>query len=57
MTTQQEEQILRKIKIDYEYQNTEDIHEQDNIPNPFEDLTMEELLYLRQHKQLLLKNN
>lgn len=32
-----------------------DAHEQDNIPNPFEDLTLEELYFLREHRNLLEK--
>lgn len=30
-----------------------DVHEQDNIPNPFAVLTMEELLFMREHNYLL----
>ncbi len=33
----------------------DDVHEQDNIPNPFVNLTLEELYFLREHKNLLDK--
>lgn len=58
MTLIEEQIILAKIKPN-ESKNKklsiEDVHEQDNLPNPFEDLTLEELYYLREHMYLLEK--
>lgn len=39
-----------------EAENPEDIHEKDNIPNPFDKLTMEELLFIRANRELLIKS-
>ena len=50
--------ILSKIKPhdpNNKKVSIEDVHEQDNIPNPFQDLTLEELYFLREHKHLLEK--
>lgn len=32
-----------------------EVHEQDDVPNPFEDLTLEELHFLSEHRHLLEK--
>lgn len=57
-----EETMLKKIeeKLGFSIKEYNDrhrvkkeAHEQDNIPNLFEKLTMEELLFLREHKYFL----
>lgn len=32
---------------------TEEAHERDNLPNPFDNLSIEELLYIREHHYFL----
>ena len=49
-------QIMNKLGFDIDEYNSDDIkeaYEKDNIPNPFEELTLEELLYLRENDYLL----
>lgn len=48
-------QITDKLGFDpreYNDADSPDTHEQDNIPNPFDKLSLEELLFLREHKDL-----
>ena len=49
-------QIMNKLGFDIDEYNSDDIkeaYEKDNIPNPFDKLTLEELLYLRENDYLL----
>lgn len=46
------QQIRNKLGFDmasYNTINEEDAHERDDIPNPFDKLSLEELLYLREN--------
>lgn len=46
------QQIRNKLGFDiasYNTVNAEDAHERDDIPNPFDKLSLEELLYLREN--------
>ena len=47
-----EKQIIEKLN---RFNNNNIDHEKDDIPNNFDDFSMEELLYLREHKELLNK--
>ena len=52
-------QITNKLGFDIQSYNNEDnlddAHERDNIPNPFDKLSLEELLFLRDNNYLLSK--
>lgn len=47
-----EKQIIEKLS---RFNNNNIGHEKDDIPNNFDDFSIEELLYLREHKELLDK--
>lgn len=52
------QEITTKLGFDIRQYNslaleTEDAFERDNIPNPFDKLSLEELLFLRENKYLL----
>lgn len=51
------QQIQNKLDFnlkDYNKNDSKSIaHEQDNIPNPFDKLSLEELLYIRKHHYFL----
>lgn len=52
------QQIINKLGFDikeYNFNNSEEAHERDNIPNPFDKLSLEELLFLREHNYFLTK--
>lgn len=49
----EERRILEKIKQGVTEVSITNVHEQDNLPNPFSELSLEELLYLREHRELL----
>ena len=53
------QQITNKLGFDIQSYNNEDnlddAHERDNIPNPFDKLSLEELLFLRDNNYLLSK--
>ncbi len=52
------QQIINKLGFDikeYNSNNSEEAHEKDNIPNPFDKLSIEELLFLREHNYFLTK--
>jgi len=53
------QQIANKLGFDIQSYNNEDnlddAHERDNIPNPFDKLSLEELLFLRDNNYLLSK--
>lgn len=52
------QQIKNKLGFDiqeYNKDNSTDAHERDDLPNPFDKLTLEELLFLRNNKHLLSK--
>ena len=53
-------QINYKLGFDvssYNKLTSSDAHEQDNLPNPFDKLSLDELLYLREHGYLLSAND
>lgn len=50
------QQITNKLGFDIQKYNNNDLsdaHERDNIPNPFDKLSLEELLFLRKNNYLL----
>lgn len=50
------QQIISKLGFDIKEYNSdtfEEAHERDNIPNPFDKLSLEELLFLRENNYLL----
>ena len=56
------QQITNKLGFDirdyndmHKPTNYEDVHERDNIPNPFDKLSLEELLFIRENRHLLIK--
>lgn len=52
------QQINNKLGFDirdYNSLDTGDAHERDDIPNPFDKLSLEELLFIRENKYLLSK--
>lgn len=52
------QQIMNKLGFDIRDYNTDDYgeaHEQDNIPNPFDKLSLEELLFLRENNYFMSK--
>ena len=54
--TKKEQEIIDKVKPGYIYSREmtpNPPHECDWIPNPFDALTMDELIYLREHEYLL----
>lgn len=56
MLTTMEQEIINKVKTEiakHKHLESDPPHEQDNIPNPFAVLTLEESLYLREHRYLL----
>ena len=57
--TQKEQEIISKIHYSDEWNitSTEQVHERDDLSNPFDALSMDELLYLREHKELLEEIN
>lgn len=51
-------QIQEKLGFsvqDYEKLSPDEVHERDNIPNPFDRLSLEELLFLRENNYFLPK--
>lgn len=51
-------QIMNKLGFDFKEYNSDDFgeaHEKDNIPNPFDKLSLEELLFLRENHYFLSK--
>lgn len=52
MIIPKDQDILNKINIST-LKDNEIIHEKDNIPSAFENLTLDELLYLREKQNLL----
>lgn len=56
MLTTKEQEIINKVKaekIKYKHLESNPPHEQDNIPNPFDVLTREELRHLQKNPHLL----
>lgn len=56
MLTATEQEIVNKVVTEhkkYKHLIADPPHEQDNIPNSFDVLTLEETLYLREHPELL----
>ena len=51
MMTPNVQEILNKIN--YDYYEDEEPYECDNKPNPFEKLTLDELLYIKNHQELM----
>ena len=52
------QQIMNKLGFNLEEYNSDDIkeaHEKDNVPNPFDKLSLEELLFMRENNYLLKK--
>jgi hypothetical protein len=52
------QQITDKLGFDVREYNSDDsdeVHERDNIPNPFDKLSLEELLFLRENNYFLTK--
>lgn len=53
------QQINNKLGFDLQTYGLDDkskeAHEQDNIPNPFDKLSLEELLFIRKHRYLVKK--
>ena len=52
------QQIMDKLGFDIREYNSNDFgeaHERDDIPNPFDKLSFEELLFLREHNYFLAK--
>ena len=50
------QQIMNKLGFDireYNSNNFKEAHERDDIPNPFEKLSLEELLFLRENNYFL----
>ena len=50
------QQITNKLGFDirsYNLLDENEAHERDNIPNPFDKLSLEELLFLREHNYFL----
>lgn len=48
--------ITEKLGFDVKEYNADDmteVHEQDNVPNPFEKLSLEELIFFREHNYFL----
>ena len=51
-------QIMNKLGFDiqkYNSTNSGEAHEKDNLPNPFDKLSLEELLFLRENNYFLQK--
>ena len=49
-----QEMEAKKAKLaERELINMDEVHEQDNIPSPFQDFSLEELYFLREHMDLL----
>lgn len=56
MLTEKEKDIINRVvaeKAKYIHLESDPPHEQDNIPNPFDVLTSEELDYVRENPHLL----
>lgn len=56
MLTEKEQEIINKVKAEkakYEGMEANPPYEQDNIPNPFDILTREELRHLQENHHLL----
>ena len=56
MLTTKEQEIINKVKAEkakYKHLESNPPHEQDNIPNPFDVLTREELRHLQENPHLL----
>ena len=52
------QQIINKLGFDireYNSNSFEEAHERDDIPNPFDKLSLEELLFLRENNYFLSK--
>ena len=52
------QQIMNKLGFNIEEYNSDDLddaHERDDLPNPFDKLSLEELLFLRQNNYFLSK--
>ena len=52
------QQIMNKLGFDIREYNSKDVgdaHERDDIPNPFDKLSLEELLFLRENNYFLSK--
>lgn len=52
------QQITNKLGFDiqeYNSDNSNEAHERDNLPNPFDKLSLEELLFLRENNYFLSK--
>ncbi len=50
------QQIMNKLGFDireYNSNDSKEAHERDNIPNPFDKLTLDELLFLRENHYFL----
>ena len=45
--------ILNKIDFSYDCDSDTDVYECDNKPNPYGNLTLDELIYVRDHKEII----
>ena len=53
------QQITNKLGFDIQEYNSdslEEAHERDDLPNPFDKLSLEELLFLREHNYFYITN-